>query len=318
VNEGVFEVGDLPLELGGVLEGARIDYRVYGHPGPSRDNLVLFPHMYSGGVGSVDDYIGEGRALDPAHHCVIVPGQLGNGTSSSPSNTSSFPEVTVGDDITAQARLLEEVAGNSPLELVVGYSMGANQGYEWAVRQPDRVRRLLAIAGTARAPEAARALIDRLLAALESAQPLERHAELWAELGVSADAYAEESWRDRGFESEEQFRRVVFREDFDGLHPSDLSCQLRKWRDADASRSAGGDLAQALGRIAATVCAMPFSGDPFATAEDCAAEAALISDCTMRPVQTAWGHYAFGFDPGAQSQVELAIADLLSTTDGGG
>jgi homoserine O-acetyltransferase len=314
----VLDVGDLPLELGGVLEGARIAYRVYGSPSPSRDNLVLFPHMYSGGVGSVDDYVGEGHPLDPAHHCVIVPGQLGNGMSSSPSNTSSFPPITVGDDVTAQERLLEEFAGDGPLELVVGYSMGANQGYEWAVRHPDRVRRLLAIAGTARAPEAARALIDRLLAALESDQPLERHAELWSELGVSGDVYAGERWREHGFESVEQFRRVVFRDDFDGHDPSDLSCQLRKWRDADASRSVGGDLAEALGRIAATVCAVPFSGDPFATADDCAAETALIPDCTMRPVETAWGHYAFGFDPGAQSRVERAITDLLSTTDGEG
>jgi homoserine O-acetyltransferase len=301
-----------------VLEGARIAYRVYGRPSPELDNIVLFPHMYSGGVGSMNDYVGEGRALDPARHCVIVPGQLGNGASSSPSNTPSFPSVTVGDDITAQERLLEEIAGDSPLELVVGYSMGANQGYEWAVRHPDRVRRLLAIAGTARAPEGARPLIDRLLATLESDQPLERHAELWSELGVSADVYAEERWRERGFSSEEEFRRVVFRDDFDAHDPSDLSCQLRKWRDADASRPSSGDLADALGRIEATVCAMPFRGDPFATAEDCGAEAALVPDCTMRPVETAWGHYAFGFDPGAQRRVERAITDLLSTTSGGG
>jgi homoserine O-acetyltransferase/O-succinyltransferase len=312
VRDGLLEVGTLDLELGGVLEDARIAYRIYGRPSAEGDNVVLFPHMYSGGVGSMDAYVGEGRALDPARHCVIVPGQLGNGTSSSPSNTPFFPPVTVGDDVAAQERLLEELVGDRRLQLVVGYSMGANQAYEWAVSHPGRVRRVIAIAGAARTPQPGRTLIDRLMAALESAQPLDRHAELWGELGVSADVYAEERWREHGFESEEQFRRVTFREDFDGLDPADLLCQLRKWRDADVSRSAGGDLAKALERVEATAFAMPFSGDPFATAEDAAAEAALMRDCTVRPIDTAWGHYAFGgFDPGAHRQVEEAISDML-------
>ena len=112
--------------------------------------------MWSGTSKSMEIFIGEDRPLDPGKYFIILPGQFGNGFSSSPSNTpppfngGAFPTVTIGDDVRAQHRLLTEQFGIERLELVLGWSMGAEQTYEWAVRFPDMVKRALPFAGTAK------------------------------------------------------------------------------------------------------------------------------------------------------------------------
>jgi homoserine acetyltransferase len=51
-------------------------------------------------------------ALDPDKYFIVLPGQFGNRLSSSPSNTppqfnqGAFPNVTIGDDVRAQHRLI--------------------------------------------------------------------------------------------------------------------------------------------------------------------------------------------------------------------
>jgi homoserine O-acetyltransferase len=75
---------------------------------------------------------------------------------SSPSNTpppfngGAFPNVSIGDDVRAQHRLATERFEIARFELVLGWSMGAEQTYEWAVRFPDMVKRALPFAGTAK------------------------------------------------------------------------------------------------------------------------------------------------------------------------
>ena len=71
-------------------------------------------------------------ALDPARYFVIIPNMLGNGLSSSPSNTPAaattgprFPRVDVHDNVRAQHRLITERFGIERLALVIGWSMGA-------------------------------------------------------------------------------------------------------------------------------------------------------------------------------------------------
>jgi homoserine acetyltransferase len=81
---------------------------------------------------------------------------LGNGLSSSPSNTppphdrARFPGVTIYDNVLAQHRLVTERFGIPRLALVVGWSMGAQQTIQWAVSHPDMVERIAPFCGTAR------------------------------------------------------------------------------------------------------------------------------------------------------------------------
>jgi homoserine O-acetyltransferase len=78
--------------------------------------------------------IGPGMALDPAKYFIIVPNMLGNGLSSSPSNTSPpydrarFPKITVYDQIVAQHRLVTEKFGIERLALVPSRTFSSASG----------------------------------------------------------------------------------------------------------------------------------------------------------------------------------------------
>jgi homoserine O-acetyltransferase len=307
----VLRLGSLELESGAVLEDARLAYRTHGTLSPARDNAILYPHMYSGSPSSLESTIAPGRALDPERWFVICPAQLGGGLSSSPStSTGPFPEVTVGDDVTAQGLLLDAL-GIERVALALGFSMGAQQAYEWAVRHPDRVQRLAAVAGTARTTPNCGLAVRLAEEALE-AGGLELHARAWAPVGLSAELFRTEAWREAGYASVDDLVQRLFVDDLASLDPADLLCQCRKWRAADVGRHAAGDLAAALGRITAETFVLPFSNDLLFPVEDCAAEARLIPRGELRVIQSPWGHWSWEMTEGAREALDRNLAELLA------
>jgi homoserine O-acetyltransferase len=312
-EDRLFELGDLELELGGRIPDARLAYRTHGSLSPARDNAILFPHMYSGTPASLDGWIGPERALDPTRWFVVCPGQFGNGASSSPSNTTGeFPALTIGDDVAAQHRLLAEHLGVERLELVLGFSMGAQQAYEWAVRFPDVVGRLAVFAGLARTTPANDLLVAGAAEALQTGGT-KQHAHFWAATGLSADLFRKEGWRGSGFESLDDLVTRLFEEDYGRFAAPDLLCQLAKWRRADVSRHAGGDLGAAMGRVSARTVVAAFSHDGWFPLADCEAEQRLVSNSELRVVESLWGHYAWGMTQAETDQIETVLRDLLAT-----
>lgn len=312
-TDHVLELGDLDLELGGTLAEARLAYRTHGTLAPARDNAVLFLHMYSGTPASLDPWIGSGRALDPGRWFVVCPGQLGNGLSSSPSTTSGpFPELTIGDDVAAQRRLVGEHLGLERLALVLGFSMGAQQAYEWAVRYPPAVARLAVFAGHARTTAANELLVTASAEALRTGGT-RQHARFWAATGLSPELFRREAWREAGYASVDDLVRRLFEEDYGARQPADLLCQLGKWRRADVSRHADGDLAAALGRIRARTIVAPFSHDAWFPVADCKLDQRLVDRSELRVVESVWGHYAWGIGSSETAQIERVLADLLAT-----
>ena len=279
----------------GVFEG--LAYRTHGELSPARDNAILFPHMYSGSPASLDPWIGPGRPLDPGRWFVICPAQLAGG------------ELTIADDVTAQHRLVTEGFGIERLELVLGFSMGAQQAYEWAVRFPGMVRRLAAFAGTARTTPANALLVGAAEEALR-AGGLAQHARYWAATALSAELLRREAWREAGFTSVEDLVRRLFEEDFAPADPETLLSQLGKWRRADVAR--GGDLAAALGRIRARTFVVPFSHDGLFPVADCEAEQRLIPGSELRVVESPWGHYAWGMAEAETGQIDGFLHELLA------
>jgi homoserine O-acetyltransferase len=269
--------------------------------------------MYSGTPASLDGWIGPGRPLDPARWFVICPGQFGNGESSSPSNTSgAFPALTIGDDVAAQHRLVTDQLGVERLALVLGFSMGAQQAYEWAVRFPAMVRRLAVFAGLARTTAANDLLVATSAEALQTGGT-KQHAHFWAATGLSADLFRAARWRDAGFESVDDLVTRLFEEDYGRFDASDLLCQLAKWHRADVSRHAGGDLGAALGRITARTVVAGFSHDRWFPLADCEVEQRLVPDSELRIVESLWGHYAWGMTQAETDQIENVLRDLLAT-----
>src|SRR5215813_9849119 len=129
----IFELGDFPLTSGYTLPGAKLSYKTHGTLNAAKDNAILFPHFLGGAPEALEGWIGEGRPLDPNKYFIILPGQFGNGVSTSPSNSQppfergAFPAMKFADDVVAQHKLVTEKFGIGELQLVLGWSTGGLQ-----------------------------------------------------------------------------------------------------------------------------------------------------------------------------------------------
>ena len=147
------ELGNFELANKITLPNARLAFKTQGTLNKAKSNAILFPHMWSGTSKSMEAFVGAGRPLDPKKYFIVFPGQFGNGFSSSSTNTpppfnqGAFPNINIEDDVRAQHKLMTEHFGIKELQLVLGWSMGAQQTYEWAVRYPDMVKRAIPFAG---------------------------------------------------------------------------------------------------------------------------------------------------------------------------
>jgi homoserine O-acetyltransferase/O-succinyltransferase len=327
-----FYLGDFDLWNGVTLPQAKLAFKTHGALNSAKSNAILFPHMWSGTSKSMEAFIGPGRPLDPEKYFIILPGQFGNGFSSSPSNTpppfdqGAFPRMAIEDDVRAQHRLITERFGVSELQLVLGWSMGAQQAYEWAVRFPDMVKRALPIAGFARTTPHNFLFVRAHEDALKSdpnwnggfyspqsmVVGLRRHAQLWSIMGLSQRFYAQEVWRDYGFDSLDDFVRRFWEAYFLPMDPNNLIAMAWKWRHGDVSRNTGGDLTAALKRIKARTMVVAFSRDMFFPPENCEAEARLISDAEYRLIDTPWAHFAmFCLAASDREKIDECISDIL-------
>src|ERR1041384_3988357 len=138
---GSFTLENFPLESGVTIPKAIVVYGTYGTLNAAKDNAVLLPSHYMAQSDGYDWLIGEGRALDAKEYFLIMTELFGNGRSSSPSNTPEplhgprFPVTTIRDNVEAVRRLLEDGLGVHHLTAVVGFSLGAEQAFQWAVSQ---------------------------------------------------------------------------------------------------------------------------------------------------------------------------------------
>ena len=140
-----------------------------------------------------------------------------------------------------------------------------------------------------------------------------RHAKMWAVMGWSTEFFQQNRHKALGFSSMDDFIINFMNGYFSVMDPNDLLCMARKWQRGDVSRHTG-DLRAALGRIKAKTFIMPMSSDMFFPPADCRAEWRLIADAEFRPIQTIDGHLAlFGADPGALSQLDKHLSELLAT-----
>ena len=126
-----YQLGDITLQSGNVIPNAKIAYQTYGTLNEDKSNVILYPTWYSGFISDNEWLIGEGMALDPSRYFIIIVCLFGNGQSTSPSNSDNFTNMTIYDNVLQQHRLVTEHFGISKIKLVVGWSMGAGQTYQW-------------------------------------------------------------------------------------------------------------------------------------------------------------------------------------------
>jgi len=334
-GEGVFELGDLPLKSGATLRNAKIAYKTHGHLSGDKSNVILYLTPIAAQHGDIEWMIGPGRALDPERNFIIVLDQLGNGLSSSPSNTAPpqdrgrFPTINIQDNIAAQYRLITEGFGISQVALVTGYSMGAQQAFQWAVSHPDMVERIAPFCGTAKTTPHNAVFLMGVRAALtaDSAwlngdyknQPIEGMralARVYAGWGFSQAFYKQELYRQMGFARLEDFVAGFWERRYAGRDANNLLSMLRTWELNDVSATPGfdGSLERALGAIKAKATVMASETDLYFTPADIQSDAEHIPGSRFRIIPSLWGHLAgAGLNRADSRFIEDEINSLLSS-----
>src|SRR5262249_50813149 len=161
VTQHEFVIENFKTESGVTLPRAVVVYGTYGTLNAAKDNVVLMPSHYMADMHGYEWLIGTGpeKALDPTKLFLVTTELFGNGRSSSPSNTPEpyhgprFPVTTIRDNVEAVHRMLTEQLGVTHLRAVIGFSMGAQQAFQWAVSYPTFADRIVATAGTAKCYE---------------------------------------------------------------------------------------------------------------------------------------------------------------------
>ncbi|MFM9861522.1 alpha/beta fold hydrolase [Pseudoxanthobacter sp. M-2] len=312
----IHDLGEVVLQRGATLRGCKMAYKTFGTLSPAKDNVIVYPTWYSGQHYDNEWLIGPGRALDPAKYFIIIPNMLGNGLSSSPSNTpepynaARFPLVTAYDNVRAQHRLVTEKFGIEHIRLVTGWSMGALQTFHWGALYPDMMDTIAPFCGSAKCSRHNFVFLEGVKAALQAdaawdngwykSKPekgLRAMARVYAGWGFSQDFYrAELDLKTLGYSSLEDFLVAFWEGFFLPKDANNLLTMLWTWQNGDISANEvyGGDFKKALGAIKAKAYVMPGQTDLYFPVADSEFEVANMPNAELIPVPSIWGHFAGG------------------------
>jgi homoserine O-acetyltransferase len=310
-----FIIHNFKTESGAVLPEAHIVYGTYGKLNDAHDNAILLPSHYMARFTGYTWLMGNGKALDTSKLFLICTELFGNGSSSSPSNTPEpfhgprFPVMTIRDNVEAVHRLLTGELHITHLRALIGFSMGAEQAFQWAVSYPTFADRIVATSGTAKCyPHGVVRLESQIAAITEDpvfadgdyktppAKGIETFGAVWL-----AWLYSQEWWRDELWKpgptpgmTFDQYLAYRTKNFLNNADANDLILQMRTWEKHDVGATPGfdGDTQKALRSIKAPILYMPSETDMYFPVGDARYEAQFIPGVTLMPIPSLWGHTA--------------------------
>ncbi|XP_024524820.1 uncharacterized protein LOC9654965 [Selaginella moellendorffii] len=283
--------------IGATLRDAKLAYKTYGSLNAQGDNAIVYPTWFSGRHWDNEWLIGSDMGLDPSKYFIIVPNMLGNGLSTSPSNSAPpydkarFPNVRVQDNVRAQHKLVTEEFGIQTLKLVflegVKAALASDDAFQsgWYNQLPTK--------------------------------GLRAAARVYAGWGFSQAFYWNETWRELGFSSLEDFL-VGYWEGFflDDRDPNNLLAMLWTWKNGNVGLTPGfdGSLERALASIQAKAIVMPAEKDLYFPPEDEEYETSFMPNAKLRIIPGVWGHFAgTGLNPVDAKFIDDAVKELLNS-----
>ena len=147
------DLGDFKLHNGGVIRGLRIGYRTLGNLDANKANAILWPTWLGGKTEDLLSEVGPANVADTDKYFVILVESIGNGVSSSPSDSKrqplgNFPKFSIRDMVESEYQLATSILHLSHLRAVMGISMGGMQSFAWATIHPEFMDAVISLAGS--------------------------------------------------------------------------------------------------------------------------------------------------------------------------
>jgi len=260
---------------------------------------------------------------------------LGEGLSSSPSNSSSpqdgprFPNITLWDNINCQHKLLTEKLKVKKVALVTGWSMAGCQAYQWASQFPDMVKSILPFCASAKTSLHNHVFLEGVKAALVADKNwnngdyksppvagLKAFGRVYAGWAFSQDFFREELFKKLGFKTVEELLQDWGSDHVKNWDANNLLAKLKTWQTADISSGPiyNNDFQKALKSIKARTILMPCNQDLYFRAKDNEFEAKYIPNSVLKPIDSPFGHCAAnpGNDKNFELHLDKNISELLN------
>lgn len=327
----VANLGDFQFDDGQVVPDFKISYVTHGTLNESKDNAILFIHIFAADHHAMDLFIGPGKGIDPNKYFIIAPDGLGNSKlgqelTTGPTNSGlemKFPRYSYRDAIRAEYRLVKEYLGLDQLLAVVGYSVGAMKAYQFAVTYPDYARAIIPISGTPKTnPQMVWVLTSWMdVIALDPGWHGGNYENNPATgLKVMFDTFTafstNYSWMATAIKTPSDYQRIQ-RQSRDFWLPQDardVYYQLSAWVTHDVGKSPGfdGDVTKALSSIKAEMLIIGAKEDfMFNRAESLAAKKA-IPNATYLEIDSPAGHAHAYYDPQAYAKIAQEMEKFLA------
>ncbi len=311
------DLGNCKLESGQTILDCRLGYRTLGTLNAEGSNAILLPTWFTGTSEQLMGGILGVKAADPAKYFLIFVDALGDGVSSSPSNSKAqprmtFPAFTTRDMVETEYRLATEVLHLKHLHAVMGISMGGMQTFEWMVDYPEFMDMAVPIVGSTRMTGYDLALWQAEEDAIR-ADPAWRGGSyektpampvvaLLHDMNVTTPAhYAREYTREK-FPAHYASYGLVGATEFDA---NDRIYQLEAMIHHDVSR--GGSLEEAAKKVKAKVLVIPSQQDHMVNPGPAMDFANLLGAKTLL-LTSDCGHVAFGCEA---ERVGPAVSSFL-------
>lgn len=330
MDHEIFGLPGFTTQAGETLD-LKVAYTTRGRLSHGRDNAIVVLTSYS---AQHDEAEGLLAGLDLSDYYIVLINMLSNGLSSSPSNTPPpfdgprFPGITIHDNVACQHRLIEAL-GVERLRLVMGFSMGALQTFEWGCQYGEMVDAVLPICGAARVSPHNYLFLDGVKAALLADQSfaggdyteppingLRAFGRVYTGWVFSQAFFRNEAYKQMGFGLATIEDVVGFIQGyFMRRDANDLLGMLWTWQHADISANDRfkGDFKAALASISARAIVMPCNSDLYFTVADSANEVEAMPNAELRPIDSILGHVAgSGMDPIGKQAIDRAVLELLT------
>lgn len=145
------EIGDLVLENGTLIRNVRIAYNVYGNI-ESAEKIIWICHALTANSDAETwwpEMIGKDEIFNTEKHAIICANVLGSCYGTTFESEVEKPLITVRDMVLAHQKLADFLKISS-IDFLLGGSLGGMQCLEWAIAEPNFVKKLFVIATNAK------------------------------------------------------------------------------------------------------------------------------------------------------------------------